>query len=120
MRRAAAVGREGEAPDSHGAAALGAFTRVSDRACRELAPALGDELEALRPGSLQRDSLPYTGERGAATVRLLEREPRLFYATRRANDRRWVNVGGQGQRDRRKRLLATAPSAPDRHAEARG
>ena len=84
VRRAAAVGREGEAADGQRTRARGR-RRSSPRPPRRRAPASARRRAAKRPGpGLQLDAPRQRRERGAAAVGLLEQEPRLALARREA------------------------------------
>ena len=94
VRRRAAVGREREAAHRDRPAAVGpvARRRRRPRAADSARQRSATLVEALGAARLQRDRLAQPGQRRAAAVGLLEREPRLAGAARGARDRRRVDV----------------------------
>ncbi len=93
--------------------------RVAHRARGHRLPAARDVTEAIRARRLQRHNGAERRERGAAAIRLLEHEPRLPVAPRRAHHRGRVDGRIDGHCVRGPHGPAVAPRAARGRLQAR-
>ena len=114
VRRARAVGREGEAAQGDQAGAGRAVRDVADRGPGQPAPGGGDGGEAVAAAALEPRDAAERGDRGAVAVGLLQAGPGVVGAPRGEHDGGRVDLRADPHREAGGDAPAGAPRSPHR------